>query len=56
MNRIVATTSYDNLASIAVMRKLSMRIERNPLPDPPWLQVVGMLEAASRPSPVASHQ
>jgi RimJ/RimL family protein N-acetyltransferase len=52
--RIVATTSYDNLASIAVMRKLGMRLERNPLPDPPWLQVVGVLEVASRRSPLAS--
>ena len=23
---------------------LGMRIERNPLPEPPWLQVVGILE------------
>ncbi len=42
--RVVATTSYDNTASIGVMRKLGMRIETNPYPDPPWLQVVGVLE------------
>lgn len=42
--RIVATTDYDNQASIAVMRKLGMNILRNPDPDPPWLQVVGFLE------------
>lgn len=41
--RIVATTEYDNLASIAVMRKLGMRIERNPFPDPPWIQITGVL-------------
>lgn len=45
--RIVATTEYENGASQAVMRHLGMRIERNPLPTPPWLQVVGVLERAS---------
>jgi RimJ/RimL family protein N-acetyltransferase len=44
LKRIIATTEYDNLASQAVMRKLGMRLVRNPLPDPPWLQVVGVLE------------
>ena len=42
--RIIATTTYDNAASIGVMRKLGMRIEKNPLPDPPWLQIVGALD------------
>ena len=42
--RVVATTSHDNAASIGVMRKLGMRIETNPYPDPPWLQVAGVLE------------
>lgn len=42
--RIVATTEYDNLPSQAVMRKLGMQIERNPLSTPPWLQIVGILE------------
>ena len=46
LNRIVATTDYGNDASIGVMRKLGMRIERNPLPGPPWLQAVGILERA----------
>jgi ribosomal-protein-alanine N-acetyltransferase len=41
--RIVATTRHDNHASMAVMRRLGMRILRNPLPDPPWFQVVGLL-------------
>lgn len=44
LKRIVATTDYDNLASIGVMRKLGMRIEKNPFPEPSYLQVVGVLE------------
>jgi RimJ/RimL family protein N-acetyltransferase len=44
LKRIVATTMYDNVASMGVMRKLGMRIERNPFADPPWFQVVGILE------------
>ena len=44
MKRIIATTDHDNLGSIGVMRKLSMRVEKNPLHEPPWLQVVGVLE------------
>jgi RimJ/RimL family protein N-acetyltransferase len=43
LHHIVATTTYDNDASMAVMRKAGMRIERNPSADPPWLQVVGVL-------------
>jgi RimJ/RimL family protein N-acetyltransferase len=44
LGRIVATTTFDNAASIAVMRRLGMRIEQNPRTTPPWLQVVGVLE------------
>jgi ribosomal-protein-alanine N-acetyltransferase len=44
IKRIIATTNFDNMSSIAVMRKLSMKIEKNPLAEPPWLQVVGILE------------
>jgi hypothetical protein len=44
LKRIVATTTYDNAASMGVMQKVGMRIARNPYPDPPWLQVVGVLE------------
>ena len=44
LGRIIATTEFENTASMAVMGKLGMRIERNPAPDPPWLQVVGVLE------------
>jgi RimJ/RimL family protein N-acetyltransferase len=48
LRRIIAETDYDNDASTGVMRKLGMRILRNPLADPPWLQVVGVLERAPR--------
>ena len=44
LKRIAATTTYDNAASMGVMRKLGMRIEQNPYSDPPWFQVVGILE------------
>lgn len=44
VKRVVATTDYDNLASMAVMKKLGMHIEANPYPDPAWLQVVGVIE------------
>lgn len=44
LKRIIATTMFDNIASMGVMRKLGMRIEKNPYPEPPWLQVVGVLE------------
>jgi [ribosomal protein S5]-alanine N-acetyltransferase len=43
--RMVATTEHENLASIAVMRRLGMRVEQNPLPEPDWFQVVGWLDA-----------
>jgi [ribosomal protein S5]-alanine N-acetyltransferase len=44
VKRLIATTEYDNAASIGVMRKLGLHIERNSFPDPTWLQVVGILE------------
>ncbi|HEX6386570.1 MAG TPA: GNAT family N-acetyltransferase [Anaerolineae bacterium] len=44
LKHIIATTSYDNVASQGVMWKIGMLIEKNPYPDPPWLQVVGILE------------
>ncbi len=44
LRRIIAETDYDNFASIGVMRKLGMRIAKNPLAEPPWLQIVGVLE------------
>ena len=42
LKRIVATTEHENAASIGVMRKAGMRLERNPFADPPWMQVVGI--------------
>lgn len=47
LRRVVATTTYDNQASTGVMRKLGMRVERNPSPNPPWMQVVGLIEHSS---------
>jgi RimJ/RimL family protein N-acetyltransferase len=52
LERIVATTTYDNEPSVRVMRKLGMRIERNPFPGPAWFQIVGILE--NRPAPPAA--
>lgn len=46
LRRIVAMTRYDNAASIGVMHKLGMAVEHNLLPDPPWLQVVGIIESS----------
>jgi ribosomal-protein-alanine N-acetyltransferase len=43
LKRVVATTTFENAASIGVMRKLGMHIARNPYPEPSWLQVVGVL-------------
>jgi ribosomal-protein-alanine N-acetyltransferase len=48
LRHIVATTTRDNVGSISVMRHLRMRIEENPYPDPPWLQVVGILDKTER--------
>ncbi len=45
LQRIIATTTYDNTASIGVMRKLGMSIEHNPLSEPIFMQVVGVLES-----------
>ncbi len=44
LSRIIATTEYDNIASQSVMRRCGMALEKNPFPEPPWLQVVGILE------------
>jgi hypothetical protein len=35
-------------SSIAVMRRLGMQIERNPLSQPEWFQTVGILHAPER--------
>ncbi len=44
LRRIVATTEHDNTRSINVMRRLGMRLERNPQDEPPWFQTVGILD------------
>jgi ribosomal-protein-alanine N-acetyltransferase len=43
LHRLIATTTYSNIASVAVMRKLGMHVERNSLTEPAWLQIVGFL-------------
>jgi RimJ/RimL family protein N-acetyltransferase len=47
LKRVIATTEYSNLASQGVMQKVGMKLVRNPLPDPPWLQVVGIIQNGS---------
>jgi RimJ/RimL family protein N-acetyltransferase len=44
LRRIVATTEHDNTRSINVMRRLGMRLERNPEAEPHWFQTVGILD------------
>jgi [ribosomal protein S5]-alanine N-acetyltransferase len=44
LHQIVATTEFDNEASIGVMRRLGMDILKNEMGAPFWLQVVGVLE------------
>jgi [ribosomal protein S5]-alanine N-acetyltransferase len=44
LRRIVATTEHDNTRSISVMRRLGMRLERNPQNEPHWFQTVGILD------------
>ncbi len=43
VDRLVATTEHDNAASIGVMRRLGMTIERNPVSEPAWFQTIGVL-------------
>lgn len=54
LGRIVATTDNDNHASIGVMRRLGMRIEANPFPDPFYFQTIGILDAKDRSAGVAA--
>jgi RimJ/RimL family protein N-acetyltransferase len=51
LQRLVATTDYENEPSQAVMRRLGMAVERNPYPEPPWCQIVGVIE---HPAPTSS--
>jgi [ribosomal protein S5]-alanine N-acetyltransferase len=48
IERIIATTEYNNQRSQAVMRRLGMDIQRNPFPDPFWCQIIGILENQSK--------
>ena len=43
LRRVVATTEHDNLASQRVMQNLGMTLRRNPLDEPHWCQVVGVI-------------
>lgn len=47
MQRVVATTERANVASQRVMQKLGMKVMINPLADPFWFEVVGVLENPS---------
>jgi RimJ/RimL family protein N-acetyltransferase len=49
LRRIVATTEHDNTRSMNVMRRLGMRLERNPRPEPEWFQTVGVLDNPAEP-------
>jgi RimJ/RimL family protein N-acetyltransferase len=55
LGRIVALTEHTNGASIAVMRSLGMRVEKNPQPEPAWFQTVGVLDARSWSTPPKSN-
>lgn len=44
IKRVIAMTDFANAASQNVMRKLGMIVTRNPLPEPRWLQIVGVSE------------
>lgn len=50
VKRILAVTEYTNAASQGVMRKLGMKLTRNPLDEPAWLQVVGVLDNPGEPA------
>ena len=43
LRQVVATTQSDNIASQKTMAKLGMRLTRNPIGEPSWRQVVGVL-------------
>ena len=44
LRRIVATTEHDNVPSQNVMRRLGMRLTRNPEHEPVWFQTIGVLD------------
>ncbi|MDE2818456.1 MAG: GNAT family N-acetyltransferase [Chloroflexota bacterium] len=46
--RVVATTENNNIASQRTMERLGMSLRRNPLPQPAWRQVVGVIKHPRR--------
>ena len=44
VRRVVATTESDNIASQRTMSRLGMTLLRNPLEQPAWRQVVGLIK------------
>jgi hypothetical protein len=51
VKRIIAETDFDNAGSIAVMKRLGMKVLTNPYGSPAHLQVVGVLEKIDGESP-----
>ena len=45
VKRVFATTTYANIASTNVMRKLGMNLKKNSHSKPSWLQVIGILNS-----------
>ena len=50
LKRIMAMTRYTNAASIRVMEKAGMHIEKNPYPEPAYLQIVGIIVSRANAS------
>jgi RimJ/RimL family protein N-acetyltransferase len=50
LERVVATTKRTNAASIGVMRRLGMKVEENPYPEPWWFQTCGVALWSDRPT------
>jgi ribosomal-protein-alanine N-acetyltransferase len=48
LKRVIAVTDQANYGSQGVMRKVGMRLLRNPLPEMYWLQIVGVIDHCSR--------
>lgn len=42
LHHVIATTSYDNLASQRVMKKAGMELQSNPGKHPPWREVLAI--------------
>lgn len=45
--QVVATTERDNIASQRTMKRLGMTVRHNPLSEPSWRQVVGVIKHPS---------